>query len=197
MTVAMLGMVRASWRMFREVFRPMLDAKDARWALLVGTDLSNGILAHQIQSYYHLALSRARFVGHGRRRQRRPPGPNPHSRQRWTTSAALPPRSRRPTCWWSPARLPGRRLRSLMEACRQGNLNLKIIRSLEDRLEGDNHVPIRDIEINDLLGRDPVDARHREHRQTAGRAPRHGHRGRRQHRLGNLPPDPQLPSRNA
>ncbi len=52
--------------------------------------------------------------------------------------------------------LPGQRLRDLMEACEQGGLNLKIIRSLEDRLEGDNRVPIRDIEINDLLGRDPV-----------------------------------------
>ncbi len=28
--------------------------KDTRWALLVGTDLANGILAHQIQSHYHL-----------------------------------------------------------------------------------------------------------------------------------------------
>ena len=52
--------------------------------------------------------------------------------------------------------LPGQRLRKLMEACETSGLNLKIIRSLEDRLDGDDHVPIRDIEINDLLGRDPV-----------------------------------------
>ena len=52
--------------------------------------------------------------------------------------------------------LPGQRLRNLMEACERASLNLKIIRSLEDRLEGDERVPIRDIEINDLLGRDPV-----------------------------------------
>ena len=52
--------------------------------------------------------------------------------------------------------LPGQRLRNLMEACERAGLNLKIIRSLEDRLEGDERVPIRDIEINDLLGRDPV-----------------------------------------
>ncbi len=30
--------------MFREVFHPMLNAKDCRWALLVGTDLSNRIV---------------------------------------------------------------------------------------------------------------------------------------------------------
>ena len=52
--------------------------------------------------------------------------------------------------------LPGRHLRKLMEDCGKGGLNLKIIRSVEDRLSGDERVPLRDIEINDLLGRDPV-----------------------------------------
>ena len=52
--VGMLGALRASWRMFREIFRPMLNGNDCRRALLVGTDLSNGILAHQIQSHFHL-----------------------------------------------------------------------------------------------------------------------------------------------
>jgi FlaA1/EpsC-like NDP-sugar epimerase len=47
-------------------------------------------------------------------------------------------------------------LRSLMEACEEGGLSLRIIRSLEDRLQGDSRVPLRDIEINDLLGRDAV-----------------------------------------
>ena len=52
--------------------------------------------------------------------------------------------------------LPGSRLRKLMQTCEREGLTLKIIRPLFDRLEGDNHVPIRDIEISDLLGRDPV-----------------------------------------
>jgi len=52
--VAMLGAVRASGRMFREILRPMLIGKNCRWALMVGTDLSNGILAHQIHSHSQL-----------------------------------------------------------------------------------------------------------------------------------------------
>jgi FlaA1/EpsC-like NDP-sugar epimerase len=155
MTVAMLGMVRASWRMFREIFRPMFDAKDAHWALLVGTDLSNGILAHQIQSNYHLpyrvrGLLATENTANGARLGQMPILGNLEdvckiSASSHTTDVLV-----------VAGTLPGRRLRSLMEACRQGNLNLKIIRSLEDRLEGDNHVPIRGIEINDLLGRDPI-----------------------------------------
>ena len=155
MTIALLGMVRASWRMFREVCRPMLDARDVRWALLVGTDLSNGILAHQIQSYYHLpyrvrGLLATGEVAHGARLGQMP------ILGKLEDVCSIAALSRVNDVLVVAGTLPGRRLRSLMEACRQGKLNLKIIRSLEDRLEGDNHVPIRGIEINDLLGRDPI-----------------------------------------
>ena len=40
--------------MFQEVFQSVLGDKDCRWALLVGTDMSNGILAHQIRSHSNL-----------------------------------------------------------------------------------------------------------------------------------------------
>ena len=74
----------------------------------------------------------------------------------WKTSAKSPSAYRATDVLVVAGTLPGQRLRGLMEACEQDGLNLKIIRSLEDRLDGDNHVPIRDIEINDLLGREPV-----------------------------------------
>ena len=37
-------------------------------------------------------------------------------------------------------------------------LHLKIIPPVEDLFDGDHRIPIRDIEINDLLRRDPVEA---------------------------------------
>ena len=152
---AMLGAVRASWRMFREVLRPMLNGEDSRWALLVGTDLSNGILAHQIQSHYRLPyrvrgfLALDNFAEGARLGQIPILGNLDNVRE---IAAAY----RATDVLVVAGTLPGHRLRRLMEACEEGGLNLKIIRSLEDRLEGDSHVPIRDIEINDLLGRDPV-----------------------------------------
>ena len=48
------------------------------------------------------------------------------------------------------------RAANLMDDCRQSGLELKIIRRLEDRLSGDHRIPIRDIEISDLLRRAPV-----------------------------------------
>ena len=89
LTIVILGAVRASWRMFREHFWPVLSGKDCRWALLVGTDLSNGILAHQIQSHFQLALSHRGAPGH-RRRKGDATGPNPHPRH-----AGRRPRDRR------------------------------------------------------------------------------------------------------
>ena len=155
MTFVVLGAVRASWRMFREVLQPMLGSRDCRWALLVGTDLSNGILAHQIQSHFHLpyrvrGLLATEEVGKGARLGQIP------ILGKLEDVCEIASVYRATDVLVVAGTLPGRRLRELMQACERGKLNLKIMRSLEDRLEGDNHVPIRGIEINDLLGRDPV-----------------------------------------
>ena len=155
MTVGVLSTVRASWRMSREVLQPMLGGKNCKWALLVGTDLSNGILAHQIQSHYHLpyrvrGLLATEEVGKGTRLGQIP------ILGRLEDVCEIAKVYRITDVLVVAGTLTGRRLRELMQACEQGGLKLKIMRSLLDGLEGDNRVPIRDIEINDLLGRDPV-----------------------------------------
>ncbi len=142
--------------MSREIFQPLLgSSKDSHWALLVGTDLANGILAHQIQSHYHLPyrvrgfLATAEFARGARLGQIPILGlvddVGEIAKAFHATDVLV-----------VAGTLAGRRLRSLMEACETHKLTLKIIRSLQDRFEGDSHVPLRDIEINDLLGRDPV-----------------------------------------
>jgi FlaA1/EpsC-like NDP-sugar epimerase len=153
--VVMFGAVRATWRMFREVFHPMLNSKDCRWALLVGTDLSNGILAHQIQSHFRLPYRVRGFLSVDE--------PNGASYVGQIPILGALEDVRQVASAYSATdvlvvagTLSGSRLRSLMESCEEAGLNLKIIRPLEDRLGGDDRVPIRAIEINDLLGRDPV-----------------------------------------
>ncbi len=153
--VAMLGAVRASWRMFREVFHPMLNAKDCRWALLVGTDLSNGILAHQIQSHFRMPYRVRGFLSTDALDAATHVGQIPilgSLEDIGKISVAYDVTDVLVVA----GTLPGPRLRKLMEACESEGLKLKIIRPLEDRLGGDDHVPVRGIEINDLLGRDPI-----------------------------------------
>jgi FlaA1/EpsC-like NDP-sugar epimerase len=155
MTIVILGAVRASWRLSREIMQPMFDGKECRWALLVGTDLSNGIFAHQIQSYYHLpyrvrGLLATEDVAEGTWLGQIP------VLGKLEDVSKIAHAYRTTDVLVVAGTLSGRRLRELMKACEQSKLNLKIIRSLVDRLEGDSHVPLRGIEINDLLGRDPV-----------------------------------------
>ncbi len=152
--VGLFGAVRASWRMVREVFHPMFVSKDCQWVLLVGTDLSNGILAHQIQSNFRLPYRVRGFLAieHGTRThigQIPVLGDLEHVRE---IAAA----HRVKNILVVAGTLPGPQLRKLMETCQADNLDLKIIRPAEDRFSGDDHVPIHDVEINDLLGRDPV-----------------------------------------
>ena len=53
--------------------------------------------------------------------------------------------------------LRGDGLRKLMDVCHEEKLPLKIIPRLEDRIHGDKYVPLREIKIDDLLRRDPVE----------------------------------------
>ncbi|MCE5269335.1 MAG: polysaccharide biosynthesis protein [Planctomycetaceae bacterium] len=155
LVVGILGAMRASWRVFREVFRPMINGKGYRWALMVGTDLSNGILAHQIQSYAELPYRLRGLLGTNGTPVGTHIGQIPilgKVEQVEEIAAAY----RVTDILVIAGTLAGPRLRCLMEACHRSGLKLKIIRSFADRLEGDSRVPIRNIQINDLLGRDPV-----------------------------------------
>ena len=53
--------------------------------------------------------------------------------------------------------LSGRRMRWLMEACDEAELVLKIIPPVEDLFNGDRRIPLRDLEIGDLLRRAPIE----------------------------------------
>jgi FlaA1/EpsC-like NDP-sugar epimerase len=150
-----LGALRASRRLFREHFTSIFSRNGRRWALLVGADYSSAILAYQIQSHFQLPYRIRGFLATDNARKGSRLGQIPilgGLEDLRRTAAAY----RISDVLVTAGTLPGRQLRQLMETCDQAGLKLKIIRSVEDRLSGDRHVPIRDIEINDLLQRDPV-----------------------------------------
>jgi FlaA1/EpsC-like NDP-sugar epimerase len=154
LTIVILGALRSSWRGFREHFWPAINTRDCRWSLLVGTDHAAGVLAHQIQSNAQLRCRiRGLVATNGEKAKRLGQIPILGSlediRQIAQSSAAT-------DVLVISGTLPGERLRSLMETCNEAGLHLRIIPALEDRLHGDCRVPIRDIEINDLLRREPV-----------------------------------------
>ncbi|MHC4177680.1 MAG: polysaccharide biosynthesis protein [Planctomycetota bacterium] len=156
LSIMFLGGMRASWRLFREHFQPIFYRNGCRWALLVGADHSSAILAYQIQSHFQLPYRVRGFLAISNARKGSRLGQIPilgNLGDLQTVAAAY----RITDVLVTAGTLSGGQLRQLMDTCDQSGLNLKIIRSVEDRFSGDHRVPIRDIEINDLLQRDPVE----------------------------------------
>jgi FlaA1/EpsC-like NDP-sugar epimerase len=150
----LLGALRGSWRLYREHFWPYFS-NNGRWALLVGTDHSNRLLAHQIQSYGELPYRIRGFLATDNSFQGTRLGQIPILGQLEDIREIAAATKSRDVLVVA-GTLPGSRLRHLMNMCEGAGLELKIIRRMEDRLGGDHRIPIRDIEISDLLRRAPV-----------------------------------------
>ena len=155
-SLTVLAALRSSWRLVRENIHP-LWSKDVRSALMVGVDHNSAILAYQIQSHYDLGYRIRGFISTGS------DGAKPGNRlgqipilgtldQLRDIAAAVQARD----VLVMAGTLGGAELRNLMGVCRDNKLNLKIVRSASEHLNADERVPIRDIEISDLLRRDPV-----------------------------------------
>src|SRR5271154_2362704 len=155
-TIVLIGALRASWRLLREQFWPLFQQDDCRPALLVGTDDATGLLAHQIRTH---PQSRYRIRGFldvtGNRVGSSLGGIPVVGTLEDLPAVAI---TRRITDILVIAgSLPGKRLRGLMDACDEAQLTLKIIPGPEDLFDGGRNVPVRSIDINDLLRREPIE----------------------------------------
>jgi len=154
-TTVVLGAIRASWRLFHEQFYPIFGNRGWRGALIVGADHANALMAHHIRAHGDLPLKIRGFVTVN--------GDEPGGRLgqipvlgRLEDIAQIALEHDATDVLVTAGTLPGKTLRELMETCQEAGLNLKIVRPVEDRFHGDHRIPLRDIEINDLLRRDPV-----------------------------------------
>ena len=151
-TVLMLGALRASWRMCREQF--WFQGGRARIALMFGADHDNGVLAHQIHSNRQLPYRVVGFIDDDlRRRGTRLGGIPVYGDSRDLSEIAT--RVKATDVLVVADELPGAELRDLMDRCDRAQLTLKMVPSVVNQFRG-NRLPVRDVEINDLLGRDPV-----------------------------------------
>ena len=153
--IAVLGMVRGAWRLYREQFWPILNPSEFRWAVMVGTDHATGMLASQMQTYRELPYRVRGLLATDDRTVGSRLGQIPIL-GRLEDVREVAAACGANTVLVTAGTLAGPSLRNLMDACKQSGLELKIIRSIQDRLGGDHRIPIRDIEISDLLRRAPV-----------------------------------------
>ncbi|MFO0916756.1 MAG: nucleoside-diphosphate sugar epimerase/dehydratase [Planctomycetaceae bacterium] len=155
LTILGLGALKASWRLVREMYWLTIGHTGGRSALLIGADSSAGLLAHQMrslpQAQYRIRglldwdsskigtrLGCFRVLGS-------PDNVGMIARKHGVSDVFVIAGS-----------LSGKRLRTLMDDCARSELSLKIIPPAEELFHGTDRIPTRDIEINDLLRRDPV-----------------------------------------
>jgi FlaA1/EpsC-like NDP-sugar epimerase len=155
-TIVLIGALRASWRLVREQFWPLFQQDDCRPALLVGTDDATGLLAHQIRTHPQSRYRVRGFLDVTGTRVGSSLGGIPVVGTLEDLPAAAITR-RITDILVIAGSLPGKRLRNLMNACDEAQLTLKIIPGPEDLFDGCREVPIRSIDINDLLRREPIE----------------------------------------
>lgn len=156
MTVLTIGGLRSIWRLTHEELRAWLIPKRSRKALIVGANPSGEYLARQLldgQRYGYLAVG---FLDDDSRRHgarlvgvRVLGGTDRvvmHARHVGARDILVISGS-----------ITGQRLRELMERCKTAALNLKVIPAMDDLLSDSYQVQIRDVDINDLLRREPVE----------------------------------------
>ncbi len=155
LTILVLGGMRACYRLTREEFRLSHYRSGARKALIVGANQSGQSLARHLYTearpeYLVLGFLDEDVTKHG------------------TMLGGLPvlgPPERAPKIAVQrgvvellvmSGSMTGKQLRQLMQECGDVDVALKVIPAMEDLLAGDYSVQIRDVDINDLLRREPV-----------------------------------------
>jgi len=155
MTIMLYGAAKASGRMFVEHVWPTVRPRVCLPALLVGVDRSTGLLAHQINCHAELKYRIRGFLAtdHGKMGQRLAQIPVLGYLDQVQDIAT---EHRVSDVLVIAGTLSGQRIRWLMDTCEEAELTLKIIPPVEDLFNGDRWIPLRDLEISDLLRRTPV-----------------------------------------
>ncbi|MFO0900316.1 MAG: nucleoside-diphosphate sugar epimerase/dehydratase [Pirellulales bacterium] len=155
MTILVIGGLRAVARLSREEVRPWFFRKGYRKALIVGANSAGEMLARHLQLDERLNYLVVGFLDedrsrHGSMLARIPvlgdPAHTPRICAAWGVDDVLV----------ISGSLAGKELRELMDGCAEVGADLKVIPGIDELLAGDYAIQIRDVDINDLLRREPV-----------------------------------------
>lgn len=156
LTVMMLGGLRALWRMSREEVLPLLYKKGYREAFIVGANHAGESLARQLQADPRLKYTICGFLDSDPARQGSmlagvPVLGRPQDIARYTAGREIQ------DVLVVSGVLTGKELRQLMERCRSVGISVKVLPSVDELLNSNYQIQIRDVNITDLLRRDPVE----------------------------------------
>jgi FlaA1/EpsC-like NDP-sugar epimerase len=153
-TALVIGALRASWRLCRE--QNYFNKVERRYSIVIGADHRSGLMAHQIHSHPDLPYRVVGFLDENRAKHGTRLGGIPVLGKLDDLNSVASTLNATDVLVASDG-LAGNDLRKLMDSCEANQLQLKIVPSLVNQFTDGQSLPIRDVEINDLLQRDPIE----------------------------------------
>lgn len=155
-TIMLVGGLRSIYRLSQEVLFPAMGLRDRKPALLIGALQGGEMLARQIRNHPKLDFQIVGFLDEDKR--------NHGLRMGGIRFLGSPDDA------VNIARdldaedlliisnvLTGPRLRELVDRCREANIRVKMVPPVDELVSGSFRFQTRDVNINDLLRRDPVE----------------------------------------
>lgn len=154
-TVVTLSALRASSRLWREQWTLRSRARGYRPSLMIGANSWNGAVAQHIHVHPKLAYRVVGFLDNDPYRQGARLGGIPVLGT-IAELARLATLHRVRDVLVTAQTLTGQELREVIDLCKAEKLTLKVVPSMLDNLDREEGLPVRDVEINDLLRREAV-----------------------------------------
>lgn len=156
LSVVALGTLRSFWRVWDERIAPFDPSRKTRTAaLMIGDGIASAKLAHLINSQQGLGFRIVGLVS-----------PRPlkkmtrYSDLRVVGALAdlktLAATYNVKTVFLAGGTVPARELRSLLDTASDAEVDVRIVPGLEQQLQGNDKMPIREVQFEDLLRREPA-----------------------------------------
>jgi FlaA1/EpsC-like NDP-sugar epimerase len=157
LTVVLLGLFRSSWRLLQEGAIPVFGKRNQDAALLVGANHASARLANAIHAHPELPFSIRGFLAVDERVRRGTRLGQIPVLGTVSDVATIATATKARVVLVTAGTVSGSCLRELMQVCDEARLDLKIIPPVEGLFDGNRRIPLRDLNINDLLRREPVE----------------------------------------
>jgi len=154
LTIFLVGSLRLGWRVLRQDILPRITKQDYRKVLLIGANHEGAALAHELGSYPKLGYRIVGFLSLHGEKVGKQLGHIPVIGHVAELETIITTYGIREVLTISGI-LRGDVIRNVMNTCRKKGVLLRIVPSMDNRLGGAS-VPMRDINIEDLLKREPI-----------------------------------------
>lgn len=156
LTILVLGGLRSGVRFSREHFWPLVRRTDHSKALFVGADESSAALVNRIHNDARLPFRIVGFIDADAKKTGSCLG-GIKVLGGWSEIPRLAEENEVRHIVITSGSLPGPAMRALVKFCEDAQLTVRVLPALEDLLNGTSQIQLRDIDINDLLRREPVE----------------------------------------